>query len=110
VAPEVDNYLNNFVNKMKGKKRYGFIRKLYCLQQKLAPTLFIKSIKRALKYRITDISTIERIAVLQMRSEIYDVRSVEIDMEYHNRKTYLDGKLTDDADLSAYDKQEDEDE
>jgi len=108
IAPEVDTYLNNFALKLNGQKRHRFIRALYGLHQKLTPTLFIKSIKRALKYRITDIPTIERIAVLQMQSGIYDIQSVEIDMEYHNRKTYLEGRFTDEIDLTVYDRQEDE--
>lgn len=109
VAPVVDTYLNHFVRKLNGKKRHRFIRELYGLHQKLTPTLFIQSIKRALKYRITDIRTIERIAVLQMRSGIYDVRTVDIDMEYHNREAYLEGRITDEVDLSVYDPPEDED-
>ena len=108
IAPEVDTYLNNFALKLNGQKRHRFIRALYGLHQKLTPTLFIKSIKRVLKYRITDIPTIERIAVLQMQSGIYDIRTVEIDMEYHNRKTYLEGRFTDEIDLTVYDRQEDE--
>jgi len=108
VSPEVDTYLNDFALKLNGKKRHGFIRKLYGLYQKLTPTLFIKSIKRALKYRITDIPTIERIAVLQMHSGIYEVRTVEIDREYHNRKAYIEGLFTDEVDLSVYDQPEDE--
>jgi transposase len=110
VSPEVDTYLNDFALKLNGKKRHSFIRKLYGLYQKLTPSLFVKSIKRALKYRITDIPTIERIAVLQMQSGIYDVRAVEIDMEYQNRKAYLDGRFTDEIDLSVYNSPEDDNE
>ena len=109
VAPEVDTFLNNFALKQNGKKYHRFIRELYSLHQKLAPDLFIKSIKRALKYRIADIPTIEKIAVLQMQSGIYEVGTVDIDMKYHNRQAYLEGRLTDDVDLSAYDPPEDED-
>jgi len=108
VSPEVDTYLNDFALKLNGKKRHGFIRKLYGLYQKLTPSLFVKSIKRALKYRIADISTIERIAVLQLQSGIYDVRAVEIDMEYQSRKAYLEGRFTDEVDLTVYDQAEDE--
>jgi transposase len=109
-APCVDAYLNLFVCTLNGKKRHRFIRRLYGLHQKLAPALFLKSIRRALKYRITDIPTLERIAVLQIQSGIYDVHAVDIDMEYQNRKAYLDGCFTDDVDLSVYKCQEDENE
>jgi len=109
VAPEVDTFLKTFTLNQNGKKRHRLIRELYGLYQKLTPDLFIKSIKRALKYRITDIRIIEKIAVLQMQTGIYEVGTVDIDMKYHNRKAYLEGRFTDDVDLSAYDPPEDED-
>ena len=109
VAPEVDTFLKTFALNQNGKKRHRLIRELYSLHQKLAPELFVKSIKRALKYRITDIRTIEKIAVLQMQTGIYEVNAVEIDMAYRNRQAYLEGRLTDDVDLSGYDLPENED-
>lgn len=109
VAPEVDTFLKTVALNQNGKKRHRLIRELYRLHQKLAPELFVKSIKRALKYRIADIRTIEKIAVLQMQTGIYEVNAVEVDMAYRNRQAYLEGRLTDDVDLSAYDLAEDED-
>jgi len=109
VAPEIDTFLKTFALNQNGKKRHRLIRELYRLHQKLAPELFVKSIKRALKYRITDIRTIEKIAVLQMQTGIYELNPVEIDMAYRNRQAYLEGRLADDVDLSAYDLPEDED-
>jgi hypothetical protein len=110
VSPEIDIYLSDFVLKLNGKKRHGFIRKLYGLHQKLTSPLFIKTIKRALKYRIADIDTIERIAVLQMQQGLYEVQNVKIDMAYQKRKSYHDGQFSDDVDLSIYDDLEDNDE
>ncbi len=107
VSPEVDDYMN-FIRQLKGQKRHRFIRRLYGLFLKLATPLFIKSIKRSLKYRITDIEAIERIAVLQMKNGIYDVPTAVVDMEYRNREAYLDGQFTDDTDLVIYDEPEDD--
>lgn len=108
VAPEVDAFLNMFALSQNGKRRHQLIRELYRLYRKLTPDLFIKSIKRALKYRISDIRTIEKIAVLQMQTGIYEIKTAEVDMGYRNRQAYLEGRLTDDIDLSVYDVQEDE--
>ena len=104
-ATEIDAYLN-FALQSNGKKRHRFIRELHGLFKKLAPPLFVKSIKRALKYRIADIATVERIAVLYMQEGIYKVQTVEIDMGYKNRKAYLEGQFSDEIDLTTYDKEE----
>jgi hypothetical protein len=109
-SEEVDAYLN-FAIKKGGKQKHRFIRQLYGLHKKLAPSLFIKTVKRALKYRITDIETIERIAILLMKEGNYDVPSVQIDLEFRDRESYLDGRFSGDVDLSVYDKMiEDDDE
>jgi hypothetical protein len=79
------------------------------LHSKLAPLLFIKTVKRALKYRITDTETIERIAILLMREGNYDVPSVQIDQEFRDRESYLDGRFSADVDLSVYDKMMEQD-
>jgi len=94
----------------KGIQKHRFIRSLYGLYQKIALPLFIKTIKRALKYHITDIQTIERIAVLQLKEGNYELPFVETDGEFQKRESYLEGCSTDEADLSIYDKMmEDED-
>ncbi|RZB31100.1 MAG: hypothetical protein SRB1_01832 [Desulfobacteraceae bacterium Eth-SRB1] len=102
-SEEVDAYLN-FAIKKGGKQKHRFIRELYSLHKKLGPPLFIKTIKRALKYRITDTKTIERIAILLMKEGNYDVPSVEIDQEFRDRESYLQGRFAGDVDLSVYDK------
>jgi len=101
-AKEIDDYLN-FALKQEGKQKHRFIRQLYCLYQKVILPLFVKTIRRALKYRITDIKTIERIALLQMREGNYKVPPVEIDQNLDSRQSYLDGLFSDEADLSIYD-------
>ena len=102
-SEEVNAYLN-FAIKKGGRQKHRFIRKLYGLHSKLAPSLFIKTVKRALKYRITDTETIERIAMLLMKEGNYDVPSVQIDQEFRDRESYLDGRFSADVDLSVYDK------
>jgi len=102
-AEETDEYLS-FVFKQKGIQKHRFIRQLYGLYQKITLPLFIKTIKRALKYRITDIQTLERIAILQLKEGNYKIPFVETNEEFRNRESYLEGCFTDEVDLSGYDK------
>jgi hypothetical protein len=109
ISEEVNAYLNFAIKG--GRQKHRFIRQIYGLHKTLAPLLFIKTVKRALKYRITDIKTIERIAILMMKEGNYNVPSAQIDQEFKNRQAYHDGRFTADVDLSVYDKmmeQEDE--
>ncbi len=100
---EVDAYLN-FALKPKGMPKHNFIRALFALYQKLALSLFIKTVKRAFKYRIKDIKSVERIAALHIRDANYETPLVEIDEEFKKRESYLEGRLTEEPDLSLYDK------
>ncbi len=109
VAEEIKAYLS-FVLAQKGIQKHRFIRRLYGLYQKIALPLFIKTVNRALKYRITDIETLERIAILQLEEGNYEMPLVEIDRELESRESYLEGRFTDEVDLSTYEKMmEDED-
>jgi len=106
-APEVDAYLD-FVLTIKGKSRHRFVRQLYSLHKKTALPLFVKAIKRALKYRINDVDTIENIIRLLMRDSIYELPLPEVNHDFTNRPEYLEGRFTDEVDLSVYGK-DDED-
>jgi hypothetical protein len=97
----IAQYLS-FAVKTGGKPKHRFIRQLHALQQKMAPELFMKTIRRALQYRITDMETLERIAVLLMREGSHELTSVQIDCELQTRPSYLEGQFSDDADLSEY--------
>lgn len=101
ISEEVDGYLNLVLREM-GIKKHRFLRELFSLSQKIAAPLFVKTIKRALKYRITDTKTIERIAVLQMSDGLYEMPLVEVDEEFRLRDTYIEGRLSDEPDLSIY--------
>lgn len=101
-AAEVDAYLN-FALKPKGAKKHQFIRELFALYQKLALPLFIATIQRALKYRITEMETIERMAILQMTSCDYEIPCVDIDNQFKDRESYQEGRLSGEVDLSIYD-------
>ncbi len=101
MAEAVGAYLD-FALKPKGIERHGFVRKLFAMSQKMTPALFIRSIERAHKYRITSLETIERIASLCMSQGADRLPSVEIDEGFRERETYRQGQLTDQPDLSIY--------
>lgn len=108
--PVVDAYLTMTIKPM-GTKKHRFIRHLYRLSQKLAAPLFINTLRRALQYRISDGETLERIAVLLMHEGQYELPSVSVDDELHQREAYLEGRFSEDVDLSLYEKLlEDDDE
>ena len=111
VDPDVDAYLT-IVLKTMGVKKHQFLRQLYMLCRKLAKPLFIKTVKRALQYRITEYQTLEQIALLLLQEGQYHLPNVTIDHDdLEHRASYLEGRFSDEPDLSLYDKlMEDKDE
>jgi transposase len=102
MAESVSAYLD-FALKPKGIERHGFLRKLYALSGKMTEAVFVASIERAHKYRITDIATIERIAALNITQGPPSLPFAEVDEDFRARDTYREGRLTDAPDLSIYD-------
>lgn len=107
-AGEINDYLD-FAIKKGGKQKHRFIRGLYGLYRKIALEVFIKTVKRALKYRITDIKTVERIATLQLTAGNLQLPRPQIDQQFENRASYIEGCFADEVDLTAYDKTTEDD-
>ena len=105
----VNDYLNFVLNTCEGKKKHQFIRQLHALYQKMSAGLFDETIRRALTYRIDQIETIERIGVLQMKEAGYRMPPAQIDEQFKNRQAFIDGRFSDDVDLSVYEWTEKED-
>lgn len=91
-------------NKSDVKQWIKFIRNLYNLSKKMTKSLFLECIKRALKYHITRISAIERIAYQLVKNDIYELPEVSINNEYENRETYQNGRFSTEADPDIYQK------
>jgi hypothetical protein len=98
----VDDYLNFAVPKS-GKPKHRFIRALFGLYRKTAPSVFIQTVGRACKYRITDIKTIENITALILIDGSLDITAPEIDQDFQKRDAYIEGCFADEVDLSIYD-------
>ena len=101
LAPEVSAYLD-WVLQIKGLQRHAFLRRLLALSQKISTELFLKSIQRAARYRITDLETIERISVLYFKEATAELPLPQVDESFRERQAYLEGCLTELPDLSIY--------
>lgn len=102
-AKEIDAYLD-FAVKNGVKQKHRFIRALYGLYRKVSLEIFIETLKRASKYRITDIKTVERIATLQLTAGHFQLPLPQIDRQLEERAAYIEGCFADEVDLSDYDK------
>ena len=94
IDPSLNAYLD-WVLEIKGLGRHRFLRSLLALGRKMTPELFIKSIERAAKYRIEDIHTIERIAILHLQEGSDTLPVAQVDEQFTRREAYLEGALTD---------------
>jgi transposase len=104
MSESVSAYLD-FVLKSKGIQRHQFLRKLHALSRKTTKSLFIRSIERAHKYKITNFAVIERIAALHITegTPMLPFADIDIDEDFRQRDTYQQGKLTDLPELEKYD-------
>ncbi len=64
--------------------------------------LLSRSLERALKYRITSLETIERIALLYLQQGSGDLPLAPVDETFRQRESYQQGFLTEPPDLSIY--------
>jgi transposase len=109
IGQPVSAYLY-FALQDKGLQRHWFLRKLFALSRKMTPELFLKTIERAHKYQITDIDTLERIALLHMSEGMDLFPLAEVDESFRQRPAYQDGALTEAPDLSVYEDEEEQEE
>ncbi|NLD98431.1 MAG: helix-turn-helix domain-containing protein [Fibrobacter sp.] len=91
ISNKINDYLTFALEGIDRVKYHRFVRQLYSLSLKLAPQLFRNSIERALQYRIKNIETIERIALLQMGKGDYSIPLIDYDHEFIDRDTYREG-------------------
>jgi len=103
----VDAYLA-FAMPKSGQSRHRFVRELFRLSRKTAPTVFIQAVSRAHTYRITDPKTLENIIALKLKSSRHIPLLPEIDYELKKREAYIEGCYTDEVDLSIYDQEDDD--
>ncbi len=99
----VGGYLD-FALPQQGRQPHEFVRKLLGLSRRMTPELFVRSVERAHKYRIVEVATIERIALLYFNEAAGgELPWAHIDEAFTQRAAYRDGALTSPPDLSIYD-------
>jgi len=102
LAPNVDAYLT-FALKPQGIPRHRYIRGLFALSRQMPAALFIQTLERALRYRITCLETIRRIAQLYIHQGETSLPCPLVDEDFRDRDAYRQGHLTDAPDFSCYD-------
>jgi transposase len=93
-----------------GIQRHRFTRELFALSRKVTHSVLIKTVQRALHYRIVDLATLRRIAWLCISQEEDVLPQADVDEDFQQRPTYQEGCLTEEPDLSVYDQLFEEDE
>ena len=107
MSATVDGYLNFALPA--GVQPQRFLRELFALSCRVTAAVFIETIERALRYRISDIETLRRIARLSISQQEFQLPGVEVDESFRQREAYQQGHLTDAPDLDLYDQMLDDD-
>lgn len=110
----VGRYLDFALRSRNGSRRHRFLRELFALSGRMIPSLFVQTLERALRYQITEVETLRRMARLLMAQGEWDLSGVDVDESFREREAYQQGSLTDAPDFSPYeevleDEEEDED-
>lgn len=102
LAPDVDAYVD-YVLRTPGIKHHHFLRALWALSQRVPAAAFVEALRRALRYRVIQLQTIERIAWLCLSQGDQPLPDPKVDEDFRQRPAYQEGYLTDEPDLSSYD-------
>jgi hypothetical protein len=101
MSATVDSYLNFALHS--GVQAPRLLRDLYALSCRVTTAVFMETIERAQRYRITDIETLRRIARLSITQQEFQLSEVEVDESFRQREAYQQGHLTDTPDFGLYD-------
>jgi transposase len=101
ISASVSAYLEGVLPR-KGPGRHRFLRGLLALSRKMSAELFVRSVERAARFRIEDLSTLERIAWLYLQQGTEVLPAAPVDEQFTQREAYLEGSLTEAPDWSLY--------
>ena len=102
LGAEVAAYVD-YALKTAGIQRHRFLRELFALSRRVTTAVFVAALARALRYRVTQMETLERIAWFCMSQGNEYLPDVDVDESFRERPAYQEGCLTDEPDLSIYD-------
>lgn len=109
LGPEVEAYVNYALEQVLGVRRHRFLRELFALSRRVTPAVFAQALGRARRYRVVELLTLERIVWLCMsQQEPPPQPQTDVDHGFRERPAYLEGCLTDEPDLSIYDRPADD--
>jgi hypothetical protein len=100
----------DFAVEPSGIARHRVIRELFRLSQQMTIPLFVRSVARAVKYRIRSVEIIRSIALMYLSEGVRALPTAEVDESFVQREAYLEGRLTDAPSFSDWDGMLDEDE
>jgi hypothetical protein len=110
LAPAVNEFLDCALATRSGVARHHFVRELFALSQPMTGALLVQTLERALRYRITDIGTLRRIACFSAQQDQMDLHfTVEVEDSFSEREAYEEGRLSEAPDLSVYEQMFDDD-
>jgi transposase len=102
MGSEMDVYLD-YVLKVPGIQRHRFLHQLLAFSRQVTSTVLLEMAQRALKYRISRLETLKRIAWYCMSQGESILPNPEVDEGLQERDAYKEGCLTDDPDFTVYD-------
>jgi transposase len=103
LGPEVAAYVD-YVLATPGIQRHRFLRELFALSRQVTQSVFAAALARALRYRVVHLETLRRIAWFCMSQGEDRLPYVEVDESFREHPAYREGCLTDEPDLSVYDR------
>jgi hypothetical protein len=101
MGPEMDAYLD-YVLKIPGIQRHRFLYQLLAFSRQVTSTVLLEMAQRALKYRISRLETLKRIAWYCMSQGESTLPDPEVDEGRQERDAYKEGCLTDEPDFTVY--------
>jgi hypothetical protein len=101
LGPDVAAYLD-YALKTPGLQRHRFLRELLALSRLVTQSVFVQALQRALRYRIVELQTLQRIAWFCMSQGEERLPYADVDESFRQRPAYEEGCLTDEPDLSRY--------
>ena len=93
----------DFALEPRGIQRHRPMRELFHLSKQMRADLFVRSVARALKYRIKVVETIRRIAIMYLSEDARSLPEAEVDESLLDRDAYQEGCLTDEPSFSEWD-------
>ena len=109
MGPEMDAYLD-YVLKVPGIQRHRFLHQLLAFSRQVTSAVLLEMAQRGLKYRISRLETLKRIAWYCMSQGESILPDPEVDEGLQEREVYQEGCLTDEPDFTVYDQMLQEDE